>query len=90
MCRTTSASSDKEERRETRNSRFRIPASEDVEQALISSAADEHKVNQKFEVKLTECEQGDVEEYDTDDDLRRIMWNMVPQGIEAFEDVSPP
>lgn len=58
------ASSDEEER----HVRFRIPPNEDVEQALVSSAADEQ--GQPVEAKVKECEEADVPGEETDDDLR--------------------
>lgn len=41
---------------------------------------------------MTECEQANAEGVggQTDDDLRTIMRDMVPQGVEAFEDILPP
>lgn len=83
------ASSNEEERKESRDARFRILASEDVEQALISFAIGESKANQNIEMKPKECDQADVEGGELDDDLRPIARNMAPQGIAAFEDVSP-
>lgn len=56
---------------------FPHPPNEEVERALISSAADESKVNQNIEVKVKAREQADAVEDETDDDLRPIIRKMV-------------
>lgn len=53
----TPASSDEDECRNTRAARFFIPPNEDVQLALISSAADESKINHEVEAIVKECEQ---------------------------------
>lgn len=76
-----------------RHSCLRIPPIEDVEQALISSAADESKVNRKVEVQIKERAQADAEEDETDDGLRPSMRNMFVHGLwkspqHAYKSVS--
>lgn len=57
----TPTSSDEEERRESRDSRFRIPPNEDVEQTLIPAAVDESRAIHTMDLSVKECKQADAE-----------------------------
>lgn len=67
-----------------------LPPNEDIDHALISSAADESNINNEVVAKVKESGQADAPGYDSGDDSRPIIRRMVPQGVDAFGDVSPP
>lgn len=86
----TPATRDGEEHKNTRTVRFLTPRSDDVEQALRSSVSDESKTNHKVEVQVKGNAKADSPGGESDDDVRPAIKNMVPQGIDAFEDASAP
>lgn len=85
----TPVSTDEEEPRDTRDLLCASASPQDVEQALVSSAADEGDINHEAEATVKENERADLPGEGTDGDLRSFIHNVVPQGVGAFEDVSP-
>lgn len=86
----TPASSDEYSIRDTCRARLRFPPSEDIEQALVSSAADEHAAS-KADICKTKQEEKEppIDDVDSQGAGRPIIRFIVPQGIGRFEE-SPP
>lgn len=86
---STPASSEDESEREARGVRLRLPR-QVVEQALISSAADENEANDiaisKAKEELQESPNNDI---DSADDDRPIIRRRAPQGLGQAEEPQP-
>lgn len=89
---TSAASSDEEDRKDTRTVGFLTPLGKDGERALISSASSEEqnqnhdKVDDRAEDNKRANSPGD----DSGDELRRDNRLEIPQGAGSINDESPP